>query len=131
MSTINYFEELEIWQLARLQCKSLKMVLTDLQKHKEFELNSQMKRSSGSVMDNIAEGFERGGNPEFIDFLSISKGSNGELRSQLYKAFDYDLISVGEFDNFAENNRTISKKIKSLMEYLKSVNHKGIKFKSK
>ena len=81
MTTINNFEELEIWMFAREQCKVVADLLYRPNILKEFELKSQMKRSSGSVMDNIAEGFERGGNAEFVHFLSIAKGSNGELRS--------------------------------------------------
>ena len=129
MATISYFEDLEIWQLAREQCKSLRVLLLNLKNIKEYELLSQIKRSSGSVMDNIAEGFERGGNAEFNNFLSIGKGSNGELRSQMYRALDYNFICMEDFNTFAEQNRILGMKINAFMNYLRSSNFKGTKFR--
>jgi four helix bundle protein len=120
MSTIHEFEDLEIWQLAREQCRYVNGFIKVFLIHKEFELVSQVRRSSGSVMDNIAEGFERGGNPEFINFLSISKGSNGELRSQFYRALDLNLICQSDFNNFEELNKKLGKRIFVFMQYLKN-----------
>jgi len=131
MATINEFEDLEIWQLAREQCKIVNGYLKVFIIQREFELIGQIRRSSGSVMDNIAEGFERGGNPEFINFLSISKGSNGELRSQLYRALDIELISQVDFNIFVESNSKLSKKINAFIQYLKNSDIKGIKYKRK
>lgn len=83
MATFNRFEDILAWQKARVLCKMINdYTLKDLFS-RDFKLVSQIKGSSGSAMDNIAEGFERGGNKEFIQFLFISKGSAGETRSQL------------------------------------------------
>ena len=83
MATITKFEDLEIWKLAREQANQIYKLTQDGGFSKDFELKNQINKSSGSVMDNIAEGFERFTNKEFAKFLIISKGSNGEVRSQL------------------------------------------------
>lgn len=89
MSTIKKFEELDIWQLARQLCNKI-FVYTEKSKFaKEFGLKRQIRDSSGSVMDNISEGFGRGGNKEFINFLSFAIGSCCEVKSQLYRALDW------------------------------------------
>ena len=129
MATIKRFEDLEVWQRAREVCRRVK-VLTDKERFsKDFTLKDQIKRSSGSTMDNIAEGFERDGNKEFINFLSISKGSAGETRSQAYRAFDYEYINESELDSFVNELTQLSQKIGSFMNYLKDSEHKGLKFK--
>ena len=93
MATINKFEDLEIWQLAREICKDVWFLFETTSLGNDFKLKNQMNGSSGSVMDNIAEGFERNGRREFIQFLSIAKGSCGELKSQLYRSLDRKHIS--------------------------------------
>src|SRR5690554_2818712 len=97
---IKYFEDLEIWKLAREIAKEVNILTKRNSFSKDFELINQIKSSSGSTMDNIAEGFERNGNQEFHQFLSISKGSGGETRSQFYRAFDYGYISEEELINY-------------------------------
>lgn len=93
MATIHHFEDLEIWQLARSFALSIyKMSLDDVF-NKEFSFKDQIKRSSGSVMDNIAEGLGRESRLEFINFLGIAKGSITETKSQLYRALDYEMIT--------------------------------------
>lgn len=128
MATVNTFEELEIWQLSRVICQDVWDLFEKTTLGNDFELKNQMNRSSGSIMDNIAEGFERNGRREFINFLSFSKGSCGELRSQLYRAFDRKHISKEEFEFLKEKTITESKKIGSFMSYLVKSDNKGSKF---
>lgn len=93
MATIKRFEDLEIWQDARKLSKEIILISKNTDLKIDFRLKAQIKDSSGSIMDNIAEGFERNGNTEFRQFLSIAKGSAGETRSQLYRVFDNDYIT--------------------------------------
>ena len=88
MSKIEKFEDIEAWRLARELCNKIVHIVKSTELEKDYSLRDQISRSSGSVMDNIAEGFERGGNKEFIRFHSIAKGSCGETRSQLYRCYD-------------------------------------------
>ena len=88
MAIIEKFEDLEIWRLAREICQKIEFLIQNTNLKTNYSLKDQIDRSSGSIMDNIAEGFERNGNREFIQFLSIAKGSAGEVKSQSYSAFD-------------------------------------------
>ncbi|MBI5011181.1 MAG: four helix bundle protein [Bacteroidia bacterium] len=125
---IENFEDLEVWQLARELSKFVyKMTLKEPFCH-DFKLRDQIRASSGSVMDNIAEGFERDGNKEFIQFLCISKGSCGECRSQSYRAHDYDYINETTLNELIIKTKTVAKKISNLMKYLKNSEFKGQKF---
>jgi four helix bundle protein len=125
---IERFEDLEIWRDARALCKVICTLTERNSFKKDFKLRDQIRTSSGSVMDNIAEGFERDGNKEFIQFLSMAKGSCGECRSQSYRAFDYQYINQAELDELIKQTTNLSKKISSLMSYLKKSEFKGSKF---
>ncbi|MFI8379779.1 four helix bundle protein [Leeuwenhoekiella sp. NPDC079379] len=129
MGTIKRFEDLEIWQLARLICIDIEQLFLNTDLGKNYSLRNQMERSSGSIMDNIAEGFDRDGNREFIVFLSYSKGSAGELKSQLYRSFDKALISKNQFDECSSKCQELQNKIGGFMNYLKNSEFKGSKFK--
>ncbi|WP_317899610.1 four helix bundle protein [Aurantibacillus circumpalustris] len=128
MATITKFEDIEIWQLARKLNKEMYPFLQSLIDTRNYELNKQMERASGSIMDNVAEGFERDGTREFIQFLAISKGSAGEIRSQLYRALDRNLITEDQFNKFQIDCKLIGDKIGKFMNYLNNSNIKGKKF---
>ncbi|MDZ7719807.1 MAG: four helix bundle protein [Balneolaceae bacterium] len=120
---------MEIWQEARILSKIIFQLTEEEAFRKDYKLKNQIKGSSGSTMDNIAEGFERNGKGEFIQFLSIAKGSCGETRSQSYRAFDYEYITHGELDDLVNRCTILSRKISSLMAYLKNSKLDGSKYK--
>jgi four helix bundle protein len=128
MATIARFEDMEIWQQAREICKDVHTLCSKGAFAKDFELVRQISRSSGSCMDNVAEGFERDGNREFCQFLSIAKGSIGETRSQLVRALDRGYIHQAEFDLIVPKCLKASKDIGNFMRYLRNSDMKGSKF---
>ena len=129
MGTINRFEDLEIWQLAMSQCSDFDLLVETTLLAKDFELRNQMNASSGSVMDCIAEGFERSGNNEFKNFLVIAKGSNGEFRSQLYRCLNRRHITKEKFDELYAKNEMLGKKIMAFIKYLQQSTFKGQRYK--
>ncbi|MBN1415776.1 MAG: four helix bundle protein [Bacteroidales bacterium] len=130
MSTITRFEDLEIWKLARELCKIIFKITQKSEIHRrESGLRNQISIASGSIMDNIAEGFEREGNKELIQFLTIAKGSAGEVQSQLYRLKDFGYISNEEFEETLKKAKTISGSIANFIKYLKQSELKGNKFK--
>ena len=131
MATIERFEQIISWQEARILNKNLGQLIDSGRFKKNFILIGQMEGSAGSIMDNIAEGFERGGNREFIQFLYVSKGSCGELRSQLYRALDRNYIAQKEFNDFSVHAMKISSLIQKFIDYLENSSTKGIKHKNR
>jgi four helix bundle protein len=93
LATYKTFEDLEIWQLSRELCNDIYEIIENSAFKNNFRLANQIDESSGSIMDNIAEGFERNSNKEFLQILYISKASCGETRSQLYRVLDRNFIS--------------------------------------
>lgn len=119
MASVKKFEELEAWKLSReLHAKIGKKIDAGSFRN-NYRLIGQIEGSSGSIMDNIAEGFERGSRKEFIVFLAYSKGSCGELRSQLYRSLDRNYISQDYFDETIIMLKRISAMLQSLITYLK------------
>ncbi len=131
MATITRFEEIISWQEARELNKTIGNLIDGNRFKTNFRLINQIEGSAGSIMDNIAEGFERGGNREFIQFLFISKASCGELRSQLYRALDRNYITQQEFDLFSVHAMKISSLIQKLISYLENSEIKGVKYKGR
>jgi len=129
MAKIERFEDLEIWKMAREFCKEIFEITNRPIFSKDYRLRDQIKASSGSIMDNIAEGFERNGNKEFIQFLYISKGSCGESRSQLHRAFDFSYINEMEFEQLCKKAVQLSKDIHKFIKYLQQSEIKGVKYK--
>ena len=129
MARIDRFEDLEVWKNARQICQFIEHLFQTTKLGANFELRNQMEGSSGSIMDNIAEGFGRGGNREFHNFLSFSKGSCTELKSQLYRSFDKKLITETQLKTGLEMIDLETNKIGAFMLYLRKTKFKGQKFK--
>lgn len=128
MARIEKFEDLEVWQNARVICLFVEELFETTGVGKNYRLRNQMEGSSGSIMNNIAEGFDRDGNKEFINFLSYSKGSTSELKSQTYRAFDKKLITEEQFQKLTGMCELEKNKIGAFMYYLKRSEFKGQKF---
>lgn len=120
MATVQTFEELEVWQATRQLVKEIYAA----SKLKPFsfdrDLKSQRRRAATSVMSNIAEGFERGSRKEFVQFINIAKGSNGEVRSQLYLALDQEYVSEKKFGELQQSSVTLSRRIATFIRYLET-----------
>ena len=131
MATIRKFEELEIWKLAKEFYEVISPLSEKLKKNKDFRFAEQIKSSSGSIMDNIGEGFERSSRLEFINSLGISKGEAGELKSQLHRLKIDNYINEKQFQELYEKADTLCAKIAVFITYLNSTTHKGLKFKDR
>ncbi|MDC1353860.1 four helix bundle protein [Polaribacter sp.] len=129
MATIRKFEDLEIWQLARQLSQQVLFISKNTELKNDYRFKDQIKASSGSFMDNIAEGFERDGNLEFRQYLSIAKGSFGEVRSQCYRLFDSEYIAEEKMVELVTECEQISKRIANFISYLNKKDFKGNKFK--
>jgi four helix bundle protein len=129
MATFKSFEDIDAWQKARKLTKGIYSISNQGAFSKDFGLREQIRKSSVSIMSNIAEGFERDGRKEFIQFLAIAKGSAGEVRSQLYVALDQDYIDNSVFEHHYNLAEKTSRMIAGLMNYLRKSDIKGSKYK--
>ena len=126
---VKYFEDLEVWKSARELTGRIYSITADGAFSKDYGLRDQIRCAAVSVMSNIAEGYERGGNQEFIQFLSIAKGSCGEVRCQLYVALDQGYLPKEQGEQLLEALKRLSIMINKFMEYLRGSCYKGTKFK--
>ena len=131
VATIKKFEDIGAWQKARLLCDEIHKISIETELSKDFRLRDQINAASGSIMDNIAEGFERGGKLEFINFLGIAKGSCAEVRSQLYRLLDRKYITNEKFAELYKLSEEIGSMIGGLINYLNKSEIKGTKFKDR
>ncbi|MGB7201060.1 MAG: four helix bundle protein [Pyrinomonadaceae bacterium] len=129
MATILRFEDIDGWKMARELTKDVYSITANGSFAQDYGLRDQIRRAAVSVMSNIAEGFERDGNKEFCNFLSIAKGSVAEVRSQLYVALDQGYISESEFQTIYVEANDNGRVIAGLMKYLRSSDVRGLKFK--
>lgn len=127
MSKAQKFEDLDIFQTARNLCKEVYTITKEGEFHKDVRFVQQIHASAGSVMDNIAEGYEREGNKEFVNFLYIAKGSCGELRSQIIRASDVGFIDNDTATRLYKDCIGLSKAISAFIKSLKSSNYRGSK----
>jgi four helix bundle protein len=131
MATIQKFEDMEIWQMARSLCQKIYPLTFADPIAKDFRYKDQIRGSCGSIMDNIAEGFGRGSKLEFINSLTIAKGEAEELKSQLYRGVDNDYIPKILFEELYNEAETLLKKIGAFISYLNKSNIRGQKFKQR
>jgi len=126
--TITRFEDIEAWQLGRELKRRVYQCSKTGEFAKDYTLKDQIRRAAISITANIAEGFEREGNREFLQFLSTSKSSCGELKDHLYTALDESYIARQQFDVLYENAAAIGRKIGAFMNYLQRTEIRGRKF---
>ena len=118
MATAQQFEDLKVWQDARQLVKDIYAASQKREFYRDSGLREQIRRACVSAMSNIAEGFERGTRKEFIQFLHIAKGSNGEVRSQLFVALDQCYLDKAHFEQLQESALTLSRRIAAFIRYL-------------
>jgi four helix bundle protein len=130
MATVKRFEDLEAFQMARELTKQLYRVTGTGRFARDYGLRDQITRAAISIMSNVAEGFERGGDKEFLQFLSLAKGSCGEIRAQLYVGIDQGYIDEQQFTTLVDQASRIGRALAGLMKYLRESQFRGSKFKT-
>jgi len=120
MATAKQFEDLGVWQDARAMVKTIYATSKQRTFYRDIGLREQIRRAASSTMSNIAEGFERGSRKEFIQFLNISKGSTGEVRSQLYIALDQEYLTEKEFIGLRDSAASLSRRLAKFIRYLET-----------
>jgi four helix bundle protein len=129
MAKIKKFEEIESWKKARELTKELYSVTSTGKFSRDFGLKDQIRRASVSILSNIAEGFERGGDKEFLQFLAVAKGSCGEVRAQLYVALDQDYFGYNEFEKLSRLTIEVGQLLSGFMKYLKESSLRGSRYR--
>jgi four helix bundle protein len=129
MATFERFEDLDAWKEARALVKSVYRITSAGEFARDFALRDQIRRAAISVLSNISEGFERDGNKEFVQFLSLAKGSCGEIRAQLYIALDQAYLNDMQFQELSEHTFRVGRIIAGLMRYLNTSGIRGAKYK--
>ena len=130
MPTFRHFDDIEAWQRARELTKVVYQLSGRGQFARDFGLRDQIRRATVSIMANIAEGFERDGTGEFIQFLAIAKGSAAEVLSHAYVALDQGFIRQADLDSLSDKPLRVSRMIAALMIYLRKSGTRGLKFKA-
>jgi four helix bundle protein len=131
MAKASTFEDLEVWQDARAFAKRIFELTHSPGFPKDFGFISQINNAAGSIMDNIAEGFERGGRKEFVQFLSISKGSVGEVRSQIHRGLDRNYFPQPIYQELFDTAIILSKRLSYFITRLNQSAYPGIKYKDR
>ena len=126
---IKKFEDIESWKKARKLTKEIYEATATGRFLRDFGLKDQIRRASVSILSNIAEGFERGGDKEFSQFLGIAKGSCGEVRAQLYVALDQGYLSQESFDSLSKKAVEVSELLSGFIRYLKGSPFRGNKYR--
>ena len=128
MARLERFEDIEAWKKARELIRSVYQITATGEFGRDFGLRDQIRRAAVSVLSNIAEGFERDGNKEFLQFLSLAKGSCGEVRAQLYVALDQAYIKDSQFQELFDQTMRVSRLIAGLIKYLQQSEMRGHKY---
>jgi len=128
MAAIRRFEEIDAWQRARELTRAIYEVTRSGTFARDFGLRDQIRRAAVSVMSNIAEGFGRGGNREFLQFLSVARGSVAEVQAQLYVALDAGYLQRTQFDSLFRLATETGSLIGGFMRYLAASDQRGHKF---
>ena len=131
MATFTKFEEIQCWQKARELTRNIYSVSKRGQFSSDFGLKDQIRRASVSIMSNIAEGFDRSGTAEFVQFLSVAKGSAAEVRCQLYVAADQGYIDTKQFKELSDLAYETGLMAGGLISYLRQSGYKGTKYKTR
>ena len=129
MGRFQRFTELEVWEYSKTLASDIYRKTSEGPFNRDWSLRDQMRKAAVSIPSNIAEGFERGGTGEFINFLSIAKGSNGELITQLYIAYDIGYLSKEDDESLVQRAQKIGKMLGGFMKYLKKSGIKGTKYR--
>ena len=129
MAKIKKFEDMESWKKARKLADETYKATSAGEFGRDFGLKDQMRRAAVSILSNIAEGFERGGDKEFLQFLAVAKGSCGELRAQLYVGLDQGYLSLAAFETLSGEATEVSQMLAGFIKYLRESSLRGSKYR--